>query len=127
MTQPSELLRAAMAANDLSVADVAILADVSTSTVYNLLNGTHRRVHEDTAAALEYALDVPSGSLFAPRDLTTDGGTPHSHFERAARQYGISTRFPEVCCPHCHLLVPQADICTECDRMMAVADFALAR
>jgi transcriptional regulator with XRE-family HTH domain len=97
-------------ANDLSVADLAVLSEISPCTIYRIESGdTTYKVNIGTAEALAYALDVPVEQLFTSLELSHIGRPPHT-----GKPIGVHIEEDEDICPGCFIKRPVSGVCDTC-------------
>ena len=106
--------------NGLSVADLVVLSEISSCTIYRIESGdTTFKVNIGTAEALAYALDVEVCEIFASAELSHIGRPPHT-----GRPIGVVPQAEvELCSTHFIELSVTGE-CGICDSQPAVRHLA---
>lgn len=105
----SHPLREIRVKNSLTIADLAEMSGISSSTISRIENGSRYKTNRATACLLADALY----DIFDSRDLSDDGRPPLSGVPTQKNRSVMEGR--EVQCPHCTYVVPKRTLCAVCE------------
>lgn len=103
----------------LSVADLAILSDISMSAIYRIENPERNpyKTNEGVAKALADALDCEVGDIFSHNELSHQGRPAHTG--KPIAQLAPDAFINEMTCLDCYLIVPVHIGCENCGERKA--------